>query len=418
MNKHFTNLHDLVTAFAGAMDLTVPDIQNHHQRVAYISYRLAEEMGLNEKECLNAMYGGLVHDIGSIAESGDVKLTDIERNLIKVASTGADILREFAPLKFLSEMIMNSQSRWDSIPGYKTIFRGPVLYGQIVKLADSVSLMLDGEGTILNRVARIQDQISCAPKGYFNPGVLEAFGRLCKRDHIWMDVYYRPSLFLDFIPTNRDLSLDEVLQFTQFVSHMIDFRSPFTAMHSAGVAATAERLARLCGMSEEECRMMRVAGYLHDLGKLKIPSSILEKPGKLTDDEFNVMKEHTYYTYVLLKDIEGFEQISKWAAYHHEKLNGKGYPFRLCAPEIPFGSRIMAVADIFSAVSEERPYRKGMSKDQVISVLESNVGAGAISGDISDLLIRNYDDISVLRDNEARAAGKRYFASIGKESSK
>ena len=165
-------------------------------------------------------------------------------------------------------------------------------------------------------------------------------------------------------------------------------------------------------MSEDECKMMMIAGYLHDVGKLKVPKKILEKKDSLTDEEFNIVKEYAYYTQLLLKDIAGFEQIGQWAALHHEKLNGYGYPFGLKADDIPMGARIIAVADIFSAVAEIRSYRDGMSKEQVIMALREYVESTALSKYIVDLMIANYDDIYQKREVETSKEGARYYAAL------
>ncbi len=114
---------------------------------------------------------------------------------------------------------------------------------------------------------------------------------------------------------------------------------------------------------------------LHDVGKIQVPDAILNKPGKLTDEEFNVIKEHAYYTYVLLQDIRGFDQIAHWAALHHEKLNGTGYPFRLSGADIPLGSRIMAVADVFDALVSERVYKKPIAPEAALDLIESESGS-------------------------------------------
>ena len=186
-------------------------------------------------------------------------------------------------------------------------------------------------------------------------------------------------------------------------------------MHSAGVAASAKKLAELAGMSEEECLMMEIAGNLHDIGKLRVPRAILEKPGKLDEEEFNVVKEHTYYTRLILMDVEGFGKIADWAGFHHEKLNGRVYPFHFDAPMLDQGARIMAVADIFSAITEERPYRKGMDKENALKVLHENVESGGISGELVELLEAHYEEVDAARDARSREAGKRYFASLEQE---
>ncbi|MGC8574942.1 MAG: HD-GYP domain-containing protein [Caldisericum sp.] len=116
---------------------------------------------------------------------------------------------------------------------------------------------------------------------------------------------------------------------------------------------------------------MEIAGYLHDLGKLAVPKEILEKPDKLSTEEFNVVKSHTYYTYRILSCIPNFETINRWASFHHERLDGSGYPFRLSAFDLPLGSRIMAVADVFTALTEDRPYRAGMDVDKALKIIEN-----------------------------------------------
>ena len=146
-----------------------------------------------------------------------------------------------------------------------------------------------------------------------------------------------------------------------------------------------------------------------------MPRAILEKPGKLTNEEFNVVKEHPYYTSLVLLEIDGFQDIWHWANQHHEKLNGKGYPFHRKADDLDTGDRIMAVADIFSAITEERPYRAGMTREQAADVLNGDVKAGGICGDIVALLLDNYEQVDAARDAASRIAGKRYFDSLGRE---
>jgi putative nucleotidyltransferase with HDIG domain len=164
------------------------------------------------------------------------------------------------------------------------------------------------------------------------------------------------------------MSIEDLVQLSKIFSHIIDFRSKFTAKHSAGVAKTAERLAELVGFSPMECRMMLVAGYLHDLGKLAISDEVLEKPAKLTIDEYNEIRAHTYYTYRLLEPIAEMKTINEWAAFHHEKLNGKGYPFHLAGTTYLWAHGLWRWRMCFTAVTESRPYRKSMPKEEIISV--------------------------------------------------
>ncbi len=408
MIRQFTTKRDIISAFANTMNLVNPELQDHHEKVSYLAYRLAETLGMDEKHRMMAFAGGLLHDIGGVMKQGNISLSDLEMNAGQVAAVGASLLNTFPLTSPFAGIVRESQTPWQRLKSIHADLKVTHQIGQIVHLADAVSLLLNDESPVLNQIGQVRQMIRSGEESEFSTEVLAAFEKLCSREAVWMDMIYRPQFFLDLITDNRWISLDETVILTEFMSKIIDFRSPFTAMHSAGVATTAVALAELVGMSEDECKMMRIAGYLHDLGKLKIPNEILDKPGKLTDEEFNIMKEHAYYTWILLKDVGGFEQISAWAAFHHEKLNGNGYPFHLSERELSLGSRIMTVADIFSALTEERPYRKSMEKDRVAAILSEDAQRGLLSGSVADLLLEHYDEINERRAAESKAASKKY----------
>lgn len=149
---------------------------------------------------------------------------------------------------------------------------------------------------------------------------------------------------------------------------------------------------------------MRLAGYLHDLGKLAVPAEILEKPGKLTREEFAVVRSHTYHTYRVLERIPGLETVNEWASFHHERLNGQGYPFHKDDTSLSLGARIMAAADVLTAITEDRPYRAGMSRDKAAQVLDSMVNGGSLDGEVVDLLKQNFDTVNVVRETVQRKA--------------
>ncbi|MGA6993071.1 MAG: HD domain-containing phosphohydrolase, partial [Candidatus Deferrimicrobiaceae bacterium] len=155
----------------------------------------------------------------------------------------------------------------------------------------------------------------------------------------------------------------------------------------------ARELAKRMHFSEKDCRLMFVAGALHDLGKVAVPNSVLDKPGKLDPDEYDVIRVHTYFTYQILSTIGGFEDIVKWAAFHHERLDGKGYPFRLSGSELSLGSRIMCVADVFTAVNEFRPYRRDPNRKETLPILLNLVKSGSLDGNIVTVLADHYEEI-------------------------
>ena len=151
---------------------------------------------------------------------------------------------------------------------------------------------------------------------------------------------------------------------------LLTIKSPFTSKHSIGVAEKAAQYARYIGYDVLDIEKMYLAGALHDIGKMMVGNEILEKPDKLTDEEFDKMKNHAGYTYLILSQVDDFEEIRDWAALHHEKLNGKGYPFGKTADELNEQERIMACVDIYQALTEERPYKKGMSHEKACDILD------------------------------------------------
>ena len=415
MNEHFTNMRDLISAFAISMNLINPAMQHHHEQTAYLAYHIGREMGLRGEDLNNTVYAALLHDIGSVVSPEPQGLEEIEAHRHEVAAVGAHMLRDLEGFSTVAEIIgINQNSYLDNlrILGEKHCCSTCMDISQAIHLADAVTSLFVYNVPVLNQVRRICDTVEQGRGTEFSPRALEAFSRCAGREYLWLDVALNPSFLLIFTGSIRSLSLDETVKLTRLMSRIIDYRSAFTAMHSAGVAASARALAELAGMSGEECKMITIAGYLHDVGKLRVPNSILDKPGRLTDEEFNVIKEHPYYTRWILMDIEGFSQIADWAGFHHEKLNGRGYPFHLDAQGLDLGARIMAVADIFSAITEVRPYRAGMNREEAMRVMRGNVENGTLDGALVELLDAHYEQIDGQRERESREAGSRYFKSL------
>ena len=180
----------------------------------------------------------------------------------------------------------------------------------------------------------------------------------------------------------QDLDFSQIKALAVFFARIVDYKSPFTSTHSIGVAEDAEKLSRHMGFDEEIVQKMYLAGALHDIGKVAIGNEILEKPGKLTDEEFKAMKHHAAYTYYILSDIDDFEEIRDWAAFHHERMDGTGYPFGRSAAELNTQERIMACVDIYQALTESRPYKQGMTHEKASGILWDMVKKGWIDGDI------------------------------------
>jgi HD-GYP domain-containing protein (c-di-GMP phosphodiesterase class II) len=160
-----------------------------------------------------------------------------------------------------------------------------------------------------------------------------------------------------------------VFRIAALAARIIDYKSVFTRRHSVQIANRAWLMGGFYGYNRALRAELYLAAALHDIGKLATPTRILEKPGKLDDAEFAVIKEHALKTHEILKDISGFEDICTIAAAHHEKLDGTGYPFGKTAEDLDFNARLLACIDIYQAVSEARPYHDQRSHGETMPIL-------------------------------------------------
>lgn len=157
-------------------------------------------------------------------------------------------------------------------------------------------------------------------------------------------------------------------------ARVIDAKSPWTYRHSTGVANIAAAIAARLGLSHQDQRVLRRAALLHDLGKLGVSNLILDKPGKLTDEEFAVMRRHTHHTAEILGRVSCFASLREDAAAHHERLDGRGYHLGLAAARLTVPARILAVADICDALRSSRPYREGLAPERILAIMDKEAG--------------------------------------------
>jgi HD-GYP domain-containing protein (c-di-GMP phosphodiesterase class II) len=153
--------------------------------------------------------------------------------------------------------------------------------------------------------------------------------------------------------------------------------------------------------------MMNIAGLHHDLGNLAVPTEILQKEGKLTVDDLAIMRSHTYHTYRALEPIKPLKTVNEWASFHHERLDGNGYPFHITGPQLSLGSRIMAVADGFNRSPGRQALPAGMAQDEATRILE-RMSKDAIDGDIVNILKANFEEVNSQRIIAQTESGKEY----------
>ncbi|MFH1453546.1 MAG: HD domain-containing phosphohydrolase [Armatimonadota bacterium] len=405
---------DLVMSISEAVDLVNPALFNHHMSVAYIAFRIAAEIGLPEEEQGRIVLAGALHDVGALsikerlnALDFDEKSTDIYRH----AEAGYILLNDFEPLRDIAKFIRFHHAPWNKGEGAKVKGEKVPLESHIIHLADRISVLIKKDREIFTQVKEIVDKILEQSDVKFKPELVEAFKNLAGREYFWMDV---TSPAINMILARRadlgdvELNFDSLINLTGFFSKIVDFRSHYTATHSNGVAAVAEALAKLYGYSEMECKMIKVAGYLHDLGKLILPLEVLEKSEKLTEEELAVARKHPYYTYRILERIKGLDVINTWASFHHEFLDGTGYPFHVKGDYISMESRIMAIAEVFVAVMEDSPYSKGKTPEETIEILQKMSDESKLDPTIIKLLREHFDEVNSIRIEAQSASEKEY----------
>ena len=159
------------------------------------------------------------------------------------------------------------------------------------------------------------------------------------------------------------------------IASALDAKDPYTHGHSLRVTLYSIILARKIGVPEDQLEAIETAGLLHDIGKIAIPHAILCKPGKLTDDEFVIMKSHPVNSEKLISSIKRLNEVSPGVKHHHERWDGRGYPDNLAGEDIPFSARVIAIADTYDAMTSTRSYRKALDHDIAIAEIEKCAGA-------------------------------------------
>jgi len=389
------NLCNFLLSLSDAVDLADPSIASHQMRTAFIAWQMAKKANLSEKIIENIFIAALFHDIGALTPEDKVKLHKFEECNIEDHCILGESFFNINPLFSCSAKIVRNHHKpwkeWD-----KSLDSTNVTESQIVNLADTVERSIKRDQYILHQVDRLKEKIAAGSGSDYHSDIVALFMDLSIREDFWLDLA-SPRLFsimLHFGPFRKiEIDIKELSSLTLIFRSIIDFRSKFTATHSTGVAECAVILSKIFGFNDSEIAQIEVAGNFHDLGKLAIPNAILEKPSSLTKEEMAIIKQHPYFTYSVLNTIGGLDEIAAWAGFHHEKLDGSGYPFHISSGEISTGGKIIAVADIFTALAEDRPYREGLKRDSIEKIFSKQVVNKCLDRRIVDIMLDNYKEI-------------------------
>lgn len=397
MNLQPVDIHKAITALSCALDFVGVDEVRHGKRVASIARAVAEHLGWSESECLSILYGGMLHDCGVSRLHEHRHLTETlewegaEGHCIR----GADYLSGCQPVAHLSTEIRYHHTRW------KKLLELPVdhrirLRANLLFLADRVDVLQApflNTGSILTEYPEIIVRINLLSGTLFAPELVDAFSEIANVEAFWlaMEPEY---LDEDLRGIGSKLSpslldIQALKELARLFSRVVDAKTPYTDEHSQRVAHIARQLAADFGIEDYELEQVEIAGLLHDIGKLRVSEDIIEKPGSLTLEERATMHRHSYDTYRILQRVFGDSKIPIWAGFHHETLSGDGYPFRTGNKGLDLECRIIAVADIFQALAQERPYRRTMNLEYILGNLQSRVAAGQLDAEVVAKLTEN-----------------------------
>ena len=393
------DLRQVIYALSDALDLVGVDDVNHGKRVGIMAAECAKVLGLPVTEVAFLFDLGLLHDIGVSSTHTHSKLvgefdwSESEDH----AKTGHALLRDFVPLAAMATPIRYHHTHWSALEnlGLPSAVARQANLIYLVDRVDALSAPYYGDGSLLSHTEEIRDTIRQRASTNFCPDLVEAFLQASRSQAFWL--LLEPRVVERYLRDQLSraepcrISMAELRQLAEIFSRIVDAKSPFTAQHSLGVSRLSRWLGERLGVSAEHCDKLEIAGLLHDLGKLRIPDEILDKHGQLDPRERLMINTHSFETYLILSGIQGFEEITPWAAYHHEEPGGNGYPFRLKGETLPLEARILRVADIFQAMVQDRPYRQGLAGPDALAFLQHLVAEGRVDRGVVDNLAQDLD---------------------------
>jgi putative nucleotidyltransferase with HDIG domain len=357
--------HDLLEAISRITNLIEFKDAHHSERVALNSMRLAREVGVSEKSALAQVYfAGLLHDVGEVGIPDVMlhkkgKLSEDEFQLLTThTAIGQQIASQVAILDIASNLILWHHERWDGTgyPEGLTADETPML-AQIVTVCDAFDNIR--RGGLFSQPEDWEAELIRNAGIQFNPSLVAPLIKLTQQGHTDdIERSTEDEEVIEAIERN-----DEVIEplrkgyigiIMNFMLTLMEAKHKESAVHSRRVARLCEMMAERMNLSPLEKETLTIAGHLHDIGKMGIPNSIIEKHGMLDDWEYSLVQQHPVHAASILEPLIGFEDVRKTIMYHHERWDGSGYPEGLSGKEIPLLSRVLHLCDLADALSHVR----------------------------------------------------------------
>ncbi|EHZ2538449.1 TPA: HD domain-containing protein [Vibrio parahaemolyticus] len=386
---------------ARALDYVGVDDTHHSHRVAYIAYQCALALNWDLKKAEFCYFAGMIHDCG-VSETQEHKmLLDelIPQDAKAHCLRGYQTLKQCRLLSQFAVPVLYHHTHWDELQHLDLPeFEKDV--AAILYLSDRLDFMraryvMNCHCDIVTLHEELIAECVLANAGtLFNPVMCKAMVKLIMTDGFWfaMESENIETIGLNFKSIDwlqKQLTIWDMNSLGLFLARIVDAKSPFTYQHSQKVAELSRYLAGKLGLDEHDQEMLFIAGLVHDIGKLKTPDEILHKEGALSKQEYTRIKRHTIDTQLALHKVFPNAKIAEWASNHHERLDGSGYPYHKTAEELDIPSRIIAVADVFQALSQDRPYRGRMSQTKIAEIMDDLIEQNKLCAHVYEVLEQN-----------------------------
>lgn len=394
MSSFNINLHEVVYSLSDALDLVGVTHIHHGKRVAYMAIEIAKHLGWSPQWLDDLFQAAILHDCGVSKTTVHSRLTQLEWEHEKNhCQIGSALLANSSLLSKLAEPVKYHHTHWSELKDLD-LPEQVRLFSNCIYLADRIDVLAltakpDNED-ILGTVGEIRQTIAERRDAWFCPQLVDAFMAISRDPMFWLRLEKNRvyDYAADWIARDlyKEVDFSELRDLVHLFSVIVDTKSVFTREHSDGVANLARFIGNLCGLEERNCEMLELAGLLHDLGKLRVPDELLEKPGKLTPEEYAIVQRHSFDTFNILKTIKGMREITLWAAQHHERADCTDNDYHQA---LSFEARIVAVADVFQALAQKRPYRQPLAPQEIMSILRNLADIGKLEQTIVDCVESN-----------------------------